>query len=469
MQQMEPLNIRFGGGAAETTIHPVVLGVLILSIALIIGLRIKYLVVPFLLTVLMVPLGQEFVIGGTHFTVMRIMIVLGLLRCASAKRWSVAGGFGDIDKAFLLWAFSYALAFVLLYMEAQALVNRLGFLVDAVGGYLLLRLVVRDIEDAQRVINLLVIVAAAMAVCMIREKMTKSNLFGMLGGVSATPDIRAGVVRCQGAFQHSLLAGSFGATSLPLFVGLWRNRRFRTMAMVGVLSAMVIVVTASGSTPVVTCAAGIVGLAFWSVRKWMRAFRWLAIGTLLALNMVMKAPVWALISRIDLTGSSSSSHRYQLVDNFIRHFSDWWLIGTKTYDKWGVDMWDMSNQFVQYGSRGGLATLVCFLFIIGSSFSRLGRARKRWFGQDKEWFLWCLGASLFAHIVAYFGVSYFDQIQVVWYALLAMIVAAARVPVRSLISPKENVTDIGLSSGLTLTDGGLLNARRTILRDRVSR
>src|ERR1700722_9020465 len=198
MQQMEPLNIRFGGGAAETTIHPIVLGVLILSIALIIGLRIKYLVVPFLLTVLMVPLGQEFVIGGTHFTVMRIMIVLGLLRCASAKRWSVAGGFGDIDKAFLLWAFSYALAFVLLYMEAQALVNRLGFLVDAVGGYLLLRLVVRDIEDAQRVINLLVIVAAVMAVCMIGEKMTKTNLFGMLGGVSATPDIRAGVVRSQG-------------------------------------------------------------------------------------------------------------------------------------------------------------------------------------------------------------------------------------------------------------------------------
>jgi hypothetical protein len=45
-----------------------------------------------------------------------------------------------------------------------------------------------------------------------------------------------------------------------------------------------------------------------------------------------------------------------------------------------------------------------------------------------EWFLWCLGAAMFAHGVAYFGIDYFDEMQFVWYALLA-IIAAAVVPV----------------------------------------
>ena len=51
----------------------------------------------------------------------------------------------------------------------------------------------------------------------------------------------------------------------------------------------------------------------------------------------MKAPVWALIARVDLTGSSSSYQRYQLVDMTIRHFGAWWLIGTPDYVNWGSD------------------------------------------------------------------------------------------------------------------------------------
>jgi hypothetical protein len=138
----------------------------------------------------------------------------------------------------------------------------------------------------------------------------------------------------------------------------------------------------------------------------------------------MKAPVWAIIGRIDLTGSSSGYHRYMLVDTCIRHFSDWWLIGTKHYNEWGSDMWDLSDQYVAYAVTGGLATLVSFIAIIFYSFRELGTARK-YVARDKryEWLLWCLGASLFAHVMAYFGIGYFDQMQVVWFVLLAMISA----------------------------------------------
>jgi hypothetical protein len=41
-----------------------------------------------------------------------------------------------------------------------------------------------------------------------------------------------------------------------------------------------------------------------------------------------------------------------------------------------------------------------------------------------EWLFWCLGATLFAHIMAFQGVSYFDQSRFWWYAYLAVILAA---------------------------------------------
>ena len=42
--------------------------------------------------------------------------------------------------------------------------------------------------------------------------------------------------------------------------------------------------------------------------------------------------------------------------------------------------------------------------------------------------MWALGSALFAHVVSFFGISYFDQTIVAWYALLAMISAAAVIP-----------------------------------------
>ena len=91
----------------------------------------------------------------------------------------------------------------------------------------------------------------------------------------------------------------------------------------------------------------------------------------------MKAPVWALITHIDLTGSSSGYHRYYLVDDCIRHFSDWWLLGYKDYDKWGFMMFDLCNQFVVQAVVGGLLSLVAYILIFSRSFGAIGRARKR--------------------------------------------------------------------------------------------
>ena len=157
----------------------------------------------------------------------------------------------------------------------------------------------------------------------------------------------------------------------------------------------------------------------------MRVFRWALVLTLLGLHLVMKGPVWSLIARIDLTGSSSGYHRYYLVDNFIRHFSDWWLLGYKDFGSWGWDMWDLSDQYVAVGLTGGLITFVIFLAILSRSFGSLGNARKRAAGNRKqEWFCWCLGCALLAHVVGWFGCSYMAKMQMALFPLLAMISVA---------------------------------------------
>jgi hypothetical protein len=114
-----------------------------------------------------------------------------------------------------------------------------------------------------------------------------------------------------------------------------------------------------------------------------------------------------------------------LIDNFVRHFKDWWFLGATDYASWGWMMWDTSNQYVAYAFNGGLATFALFIAILARGFGRLGTARKAVEGNlEREWFLWCLGSSLYAHLVSYFGIGYFDQMQIAWFSLLAFISVA---------------------------------------------
>jgi hypothetical protein len=402
---------------------------MVFAIVLILCLPRKYVIALLFLAGFTIPAGQVLVLAGLHFTVYRILILAGLARWVTSRltppRGGFAGGFNDLDRVFTLWALLTFITFSLQWMETQALIKSLGTLLDSLGGYLVLRFFIRDKEDVRRTIKVFAVIATVLALCMINEQITRQNIFGLLGSVPIASADRAGGVRSQGTFAVYITAGVFGATLLPLFAWLWSDAKFKVAALGGMVGATVMTITSNSSTPLLAYAAGIVGLCFWPLRRHMRAVRWALVSSLIALHLVMKAPVWALIARIDLTGSSSGWHRYYLVDSCIRHFSDWWLLGYKNYNDWGWDMWDLSNQYVGCALTGGLVTLLLFIGIISRSFGRLGTARKLAEGDPKhQWFLWCLCAALLSHVVAYFGISYFDQMQVAWYALLATISAA---------------------------------------------
>jgi hypothetical protein len=177
-------------------------------------------------------------------------------------------------------------------------------------------------------------------------------------------------------------------------------------------------------------AAGVVAIVMWPARANMRMVRWAFVIALIALHLVMKAPVWMLINHVNLVGGNSAYHRAMLVDQFVRHFWDWWLIGVRSTAEWGWDMWDQANQFVWEGESGGLATFICFVLIISRTFARLGNARKRGkVKRSRDWQLWLLGCALFSYVVAFFGISLNDQLVWGWYVLLA-IICVATLPVK---------------------------------------
>lgn len=424
---MQPENLKFGGGLNSTVLHPFVLVAMIVSIVLILALPRKYAFLPLLVMTLLSYGAQQIYVGGIHLFVSRIIILVAgvrLLVSRSSYSQVFAGGFDKVDKLFLLSAGFHSAAMILL-LGSGTIVNQIGFLWDVLGGFFLLRFFIRDQNDIRRLIRGLGFVATVVAANMLIEHFRRVNMFGYLGGFRLIPEVREGSLRAQGPFEHPLLAGAFGATLLPLFVWLWTTKKNRVMAVSGIISSTVISLMSASSTPIMAYAAGVFGLCMWPLRSQLRIIRWLIVGTLAALQVAMKAPVWFLIARVDLVGGSSGYHRALLVDQFIRNFFDWWLIGTNNNGNWGFDMWDTCNQFVQEGLNGGLVAFICFITILVFSFQRLGIARKKSHADKKQaWFFWVLGVAVFAHLVAFFGISYFDQTKMSWFALLAMISAA---------------------------------------------
>jgi hypothetical protein len=422
---MPPEHLQFGGGAEETAIHPLIAVYLLIAAVLILFLPRGKAITPFLFAFFTIPIQQVFVWGGFHFTALRMLILVGLTRRAFSRKKSSDGkdvaGFGGVDWAVLLWSISASIAFCLEYQERQAFIKQMGDLLDILGGYLVVRFLIPDGEAMRRTIKTLAVISMVLGICMVYEQVGHRNVFGYVGYPSVDVVVRNGHVR-SGATLGCIHAGAFAGVLIPLFLWLWTDKNSRMIAYSGLAGATVMVFTSHSSTSFLSLMGSCVGLACWPLRKQMRLVRWGLVCMLVGLHMVMKAPVWALIQRIDLTGSSSGTHRYMLMDMTIRHFSDWWLVGSKAYTTWGYDSWDLCNQFVAVAVLGGLLTLIFYIAIFKLSFASIGRSRKLVQGdRAQEWLLWCFGSSLFATVVAHFGINYMAQLIMGFFALLACI------------------------------------------------
>lgn len=392
---------------------------------LIVVLPRRFALVPVIMLTCFMTMGQRVIVETLDFTMLRILTLFGWARLVV---WGELHSLrlNAIDKAILVWTGSSIITYTLLWQTFGALINRLGHAYNAVGMYFLFRFLVRDQEDPKRVFKILAISIVPLAVSMLIEKTTGRNAFAIFGGVPEITMVRDGVVRSQGPFAHPILAGTFGATTAPLFVALWwQGGVNRLFALMGGISSTLITLTAASSGPVFAYLAGLVALGMWPLRKHMRAIRWGLLLMSVTLHLVMKAPAWFLIARVNVFSGSTGWHRAHLIDRAIANLSGWWLIGTKSPGEWGDGLSDVTNQYLVEGVNGGLLTMVLFVAIITLCFRGVGRAIRAFEMEDKlrqvQLCLWGMGAALFTHVTTFLSVSYFDQNFVMWYLLLGMI------------------------------------------------
>jgi hypothetical protein len=87
---------------------------------------------------------------------------------------------------------------------------------------------------------------------------------------------------------------------------------------------------------------------------------------------------------------------------------------------------DITNQYISFGLNAGLGAIVLFILVLTRAYSLLGQAlavvrSNKQTTNDQEFLLWGLGVMLLVHIVDWFGITYFDQMYMVWFMHLAVI------------------------------------------------
>ena len=463
--------VKFGGGG-ESNANPLSIAITILAGILILVLPRKKALMVFMVTAFIIPYGQVIVVVGLHFQMVRLLIIFGWMRIVKdfGKYKPLFGDTHPIEKAFVGLTIAGAIGFSLCYREWPAVLNQLGSIYTSFGIYFLLRFLVREQEDIDQLVKALITIAVIAALPMVLEQVSSRNIFGIIGGVPLETQVRDGRIRSQAFFAHSIIAGCFGATLVPLCFYLWTQAKQRSWAVVGTIAALVMTITSASSTPLLALLGGMMAICFWPIRENMRWVRRSVVASLIFLHLIMKGPVWALIDHIDIVGGNSANHRYQLVDQFIRHFWDWWLVGTAHNGDWGYDMWDTANFYVGVGESGGLLAFIFLLAIISRGFRAIGLARSS-FPSDKsqQWSYWMLGAALFSQCVAFFGISYFDQTVADWYALLVIIIVATQrfIPVKakifeSAVATRDLVELPGTANGIPIGSGpGISHSRKT--------
>lgn len=406
----------------ETVLNPLAFALVLLMGILLLLLPRRLAVIPFIVTALFITSMQRLVVAGLDFDMLRIMILFGFIRVIIRAEYREIK-LNRIDKALLYYIIVGIATGTILWGTKDVFINRLGGAYTTFGMYFLCRILIRDFTDMEFVIKSIVLMSIPIAMFMLYEQVAMYNFFSVLGGVPEITRLREGRLRSQGAFSHPIMAGTFGATLLPLVVGYYfRNRQNMIIFLIGIISCSLITITSASSGPVFSYIAAIIGLVLWFMRKKMKILLTGIIASIVGLHFVMDAPVWWIIARVDVVGGSTSTHRARLIEKAIEYFPEWWLLGTYGSGHWGWGLEDVTNWYVRHCISGGFLLFLLFIIIIGYCFKTIGGSVLTINGKpDLKKFIWAMGACLFSHAVSFIGVSYFGQMVFFWFLIIAMI------------------------------------------------
>ena len=407
----------FGGAlwADHTVVHPLGLMALACAVLAVLFLPRRHTIIPLLLIAVAIPGAQRIVIASLDFTFIRV-VILTILAAASLRGHWRGLRFGTPDLLITLWMVWGILANGMLTGGMDGVVAATGGAINSVGAYFIGRIYIRSGSDMIRLFRWLAIISIPMLFFFMVERMTGHNMFSIFGGVPEETMVRNGRLRVQGPFSHPIMAGVFWASLLPCIGALWMgSTKYRSKILLPMFCILFIVINTASSTPVMAVLLGMFGMALYVLRYKLRYLVGATAITLVALHFMMTQPVWHLISRIDLANGSTGWHRYNLIEQAINHFNEWWMYGVEYTGHWGWGLQDITNQFVFEGVSGGLLQLLLFTAFLTSVFLSLGKALRNHRGRMESWLLWGVGVSLFVHCMSFLAVSYFGQLVSLFY------------------------------------------------------
>jgi hypothetical protein len=144
--------------------------------------------------------------------------------------------------------------------------------------------------------------------------------------------------------------------------------------------------------------------------------------------------VWYLFAHVSNITGGDGWHRSYLIDVAYHHFGKWWLWGmpineTSGWFPYGLgtrSQADITNQFISLGLAAGVGAIILFILLLKRAYSGLGKTlavvrSSTLETSNAEFLLWGLGVVLAVHITNWFGITYFDQMYVVWFMQLAVV------------------------------------------------
>lgn len=374
---------------------------------------------------------------GFHFHAVRLVLLAALIRVLlrgenKGFRW------GRLDRVLL------AYALVVLIMASlrapEEFTFRLGGLYDVLLGYFCFRCLLRDEDDFRRSLMRSALVLVPFAGLMLFESVTNHNPFSVFNGVEVASEVRYSHVRAVGPFRNPITAGAFGATFAIFYTSLLFARIRTRLVYVGLISSLAVVYASHASGPFCGLALGMVAFFAWKVRTKLKRILWGCVGLLFVLQLFMKKPVWFLIGRVSDIAGGGGYHRALLIDKFVHYFNRWWMAGTVDTSDWfpytlaEYGKADITNFFVAAGVDAGLLGFFLAIILVTACFKTLASSYAARTDLSSQRLIWGVGATMAGTIGILFSVTYMDQMEVVWYFLLASI-AALRVQPQTIAAP----------------------------------
>jgi hypothetical protein len=414
--------------------QPAVIITLSILAILVIVLPRKYVIAPIMAAVCYLNASTGLQIGPAHFPPVRILILISLIR--EVFRGNIKPRWNKLDQAFFFWSIWTAMAYFLRVQTFAAFNFLAGAAIDVTGGYTVARICISTREDILFYLKTYALIMIPFAVIMIIEQIKHFNVFSFVGA-PVTSYIRSGRYRGNGTFGP-ILSGTYGAIgailTIPLVIS---SSKSKVIYLIAVIAGVTITFAGATSGAIMTLFYGLIALGCWYIRYQMKYIRIASVFMIIILSLFMKAPIWYLIAKISDFMGGTGWHRSYLIDQAIRYFGDWWLVGISVTGYWmpyqlADGNADITNQFLAQGVNGGIVPMLLYILVVVRAFKFIGMGLKnaQVLSKKDQFIIWGLGCALFGHVATFFNVSYYNSIRVLFYFQLAVI-ALLSVPIPS--------------------------------------